>query len=107
VLEHTGQQGDYKFFFAQFEDFARILRPGGFLLATTPTFNSRWCWGDPSHKRVITQETLTFLSQEQYAQQVGVTSMSDFRYIYKADFVLCWSESVQDDQFRFVLKVNK
>lgn len=28
VLEHTGTQGDYKFFFKQFEEFWRLLKPG-------------------------------------------------------------------------------
>jgi predicted SAM-dependent methyltransferase len=27
VLEHTGKQGDYQFFFDQFSDFWRILKP--------------------------------------------------------------------------------
>src|SRR5215471_6222313 len=29
VLEHLGAQGDWRFFFDQFADFWRILRPGG------------------------------------------------------------------------------
>ncbi len=107
VLEHTGAQGDYKFFFAQFEDFARMLKPNGLFFASVPPVASRWCWADPSHKRVITQDTLTFLSQEEYAKQVGVTPMSDFRYIYKADFVLCWAENFENEQYRFALKVQK
>lgn len=86
VLEHIGAQGDYRLFFAQFSEFWRILKPGGFFFATCPAWHSAWAWGDPSHTRVITAGTLAFLSQDQYTRQVGVTPMSDFRHIYTADF---------------------
>ena len=86
VLEHTGSQGDYKFFFAQFSDFWRILKPSGILFATVPMANSAWAWGDPSHTRTIQKESLIFLNQPTYEAEVGVTAMSDFRYIYRADF---------------------
>jgi hypothetical protein len=86
VLEHLGQQGDWRAFFAQFAECWRILKPGGFLAATCPSYRSANAWGDPSHRRVITKETLAFLSQAEYAKQVGVTPMTDFRPWYAADF---------------------
>lgn len=86
VLEHCGTQGDYKFFFWQFSDFWRVLKPRGYLFGTVPLPSSPWAWGDPSHTRVIPKESFTFLVQPQYTAQVGITPMSDFRAIYKADF---------------------
>lgn len=86
VLEHTGAQGDYKFFFAQFAEFWRILKPGGVLIGTCPSRLSPWAWGDPSHTRVIQPEHFIFLDQTQYIAQVGKTAMSDFRWIFKDDF---------------------
>ncbi|MBF0310484.1 MAG: methyltransferase domain-containing protein, partial [Magnetococcales bacterium] len=86
VLEHTGGQGDYRFFFAQFADLWRILRPGGVLIGTVPHWQSVWALGDPSHTRVIPKEQFVFLDQSEYIRQVGKTPMSDFRYIYQADF---------------------
>jgi SAM-dependent methyltransferase len=106
VLEHLGQQGDYKLFFAQFSEFWRLLKPNGHLLATCPSRNSVWAWGDPSHTRIMQLEQLVFLSQRQYREQVGKTPMSDFRNIYKADF----ETMDQDDDgetIRFVLKAIK
>lgn len=85
VLEHTGQQGDYEFFFNQWADFWRVLKPGGYFIGTVPLPTSPWAWGDPSHTRVIPKESFVFLSQPQY-EQVGRTAMSDFRWLYKADF---------------------
>jgi SAM-dependent methyltransferase len=85
VLEHCGAQGDYKFFFAQWSDFWRVLKPNGVFLGTVPLPTSAWAWGDPSHTRVIPRESFIFLSQPNYSG-VGVTPMTDFRSIYKADF---------------------
>jgi SAM-dependent methyltransferase len=106
VLEHTGAQGDYRFFFQQFSDFWRVLKPGGFLMATCPSRLSPWAWGDPSHTRILQKENLVFLSQAEYKKQIGVTPMSDFRNIYHADFEQVFV-SEDDDSFMFVLKAIK
>ena len=106
VLEHTGTQGDYKFFFKQFADFWRVLKPNGFFFATCPSRHSPWALGDPSHTRILQKEMLAFLSQEEYKVQVGVTSMSDFRQIYKADFVPVFVHE-DEESFRFILKAIK
>jgi SAM-dependent methyltransferase len=86
VLEHCGRQGDYIFFFAQFQELWRILKPGGYLVGTVPLPTSPWAWGDPSHTRILPKECFTFLDQTAYTEQIGKTSMSDFRDIYTADF---------------------
>lgn len=106
VLEHCGRQGDYKFFFNQFSDFWRILKHDGVLIGTCPMHTSSWAWGDPSHTRIIQKENFVFLNQEEYTKQVGITPMSDFRYIYKADFDLVYC-SEADEQLQFVLKAVK
>lgn len=103
VLEHTGTQGDWKFFFDQFAELWRILKPGGLLAATCPSYSSEWAWGDPSHKRIINAGTLSFLSQKEYARQVGVTKMSDFRFYWKKDFDIVACETIEP-HFCFVLR---
>jgi SAM-dependent methyltransferase len=106
VLEHTGTQGDYRYFFAQFSEFWRILRPGGYLCGSVPLPSSRWAWGDPSHTRVVPRESFVFLDQSEYAKQVGHTAMSDFRWIYQADFRLEYAEDVGESLF-FALQAIK
>lgn len=106
VLEHLGQQGDYVSFFATFSEIWRVLKPQGHLLGSCPSPHSSWVWGDPSHTRAILPESFIFLNQQQYAEQVGVTSMSDFRHIYKADFEPTML-TVKDDTFSFVLQALK
>lgn len=106
ILEHTGQQGDFKFFFAQFSDFWRILKNEGILCGTVPNWDNEWAWGDPSHKRVINEGTLAFLSQKEYEEQVGKTPMADFRYIYKADFDIIFFEKAKV-RSAFVLEAVK
>lgn len=89
VLEHTGTQGDARFFFGQFEDCWRLLKPNGHFYGSVPRYDSMWALGDPSHRRVIPDGSFVFLSQLEYARQCDgpeKTAMSDFRHIYKADF---------------------
>lgn len=104
VLEHLGAQGDWKFFFAQWSDFWRILKPGGVFIGTCPAWNSPWAFGDPSHTRIISAESLIFLSQPAY-EQVGQTPMSDFRFFYRADFDIIHSHTAE--RFEFVLQAVK
>jgi len=105
VMEHLGKQGDWRFFFAQWSEFWRMLKPGGFFAGTCPARDSVWAWGDPSHSRVIQPESLVFLCQPKYAQ-VGITPMSDFRHVYKADFEIIHAE-IKDDTFVYVLQAVK
>ena len=85
VMEHVGQQGDWRFFFAQFDELHRILKPGGFFVATVPMWDSPWAWGDPGHTRVIPREALIFLDRREYAQ-VGTTSITDYRSAFRGHF---------------------
>jgi len=104
VLEHLAYQGDYEFFFKEFSEYWRILKPGGHFFATVPSIKSRWCWGDPSHRRVIMPETLNFLCQKTYEQEH--TPISDFRYLYKADFKIKHVQET-DETTLFVLEAVK
>jgi SAM-dependent methyltransferase len=104
-LEHVGRQGDWRFFFAQWADFWRMLKPDGLFFGTCPAAASPWAWGDPSHTRIIGPECLIFLHQPAYAQ-VGITPMSDFRFVYEADFDLIHSHTAEHS-FEFVLRAVK
>lgn len=106
VLEHLGQQGDYHSFFAHFAEIWRILKPDGLLCATVPWWGDVWAWADPSHRRVIAPETLVFLNQRQYAEQVGETAMTDFRWLWKGDFEPEAAER-KSNQFWFALRAVK
>lgn len=111
VLEHLGSQGDASAFFAHFTNIWWILKPGGYLVAEVPSRYSGWLWGDPSHRRVIVPESLTFLDQTSYHRQCDGpehlrTAMSDFRNIYKADFKVIQEADNRND-FVFVLQAVK
>ena len=105
ILEHVGHQGDFRGFFEEFGEYWRILKPNGLLLGTCPAWNSQGAWGDPSHTRVISPMSFTFLSQEAY-KDVGKSVMSDFRSIWKKDFLPQYYD-VDAETFTFVLKVVK
>jgi SAM-dependent methyltransferase len=108
VLEHTGQQGDWRFFLAQFSEFWRILKPGGYLVGTSPAPGSAWAWGDPGHTRVMSKEAFTFLYQPAYTNQVGKTPMSDYRHVYRADFdPMALDIDPTGQSFTYILKAIK
>ncbi len=110
VLEHFGRQGDFRSFFAHFYEAWRVLKPGGMLCGSSPALSSRWLWGDPGHTRAITNESLTFLDQREYALQVdrdgGRTPMTDYRYWWKGDFRRIQTREVEG-VFFYILQANK
>jgi SAM-dependent methyltransferase len=106
VLEHTGTQGDWRFFFNQFYEFWRILKPGGLMCGTVPLWDSPWAWGDPGHTRVLPRESFYFLSQALYANEVGKTSLTDYRGWWKGDFELL-SFNDYEHSLGFVMKAIK
>lgn len=105
VLEHCGRQGDVEFFFGQFHEFWRILRPGGFLVGTVPLWESPWAWGDPGHTRVIPRQALIYLDRREYGQ-IGKTSMSDYRRYWKGNFE-GFAYTEKGDTLGFILRAVK
>jgi len=102
VLEHIGRQGDYKSFFDHFNELYRILKPGGILYASTPTWSGMWAWSDPGHTRIISEGSLIFLNRDNY-DETGATQMTDYRDIYKGDFELMGAKEEMDSLY-FMLK---
>jgi SAM-dependent methyltransferase len=94
VLEHVGKQGDWRFFFAQFDEFARILKPNGLLFTTSPAHESPWVWGDPGHTRYMGPEVYLFLDRSVYEQQLGSTAMTDYRRCFTSN----WARLVIEEQ---------
>lgn len=107
VMEHVGQQGDWRFFFNQWADLWRILKPDGLFLGVSPHWSSPWAWGDPGHTRVVAPENMVYLDQNEYKKQVGVTPMTDYRFVYKADFETLQSFVDDSKQFYYILRAIK
>lgn len=106
VLEHCGTQGDYRFFFNQFEEFHRILKPGGWFIGSSPNWDGVWAWSDPGHTRIISPQMFSFLSQSEYEKQVGETAITDYRHCYQGDFEL-YAFKEQEHNFGFVMRAIK
>ena len=107
VMEHLGKQGDWRSFFDEWSEWWRILKPEGVFLGTSPYWAGSWAWGDPGHTRIISAECLTFLSQEEYKNQVGKTPMTDYRFVYKADFDPIHRRVVEGKIFEYGMRAVK
>ena len=84
------------------------MAPGGHFYATVPRWDSLWAWGDPGHRRIISEGSLVFLSQAQYATQLAAGApMTDYRGIWKGDFEVIYSSLIGPETFGFVLRANK
>jgi SAM-dependent methyltransferase len=93
VLEHLGTQGDWRAWFEEWSEWYRILKPGGLIVGTSPCWDNVWAWGDPGHTRVMTVEAFTYLSQPEYTRQIGVTAMTDYRFVFRGDFDLAHAKA--------------
>lgn len=107
VLEHLGQQGDWRAWFAEWNEWYRILKPDGVICGLSPMWNSEWAWADPGHTRVLSAASFTFLNQPQYTDQVGKTAMTDYRFVYRSDFDPVFFERRKGDHFLFAMRAIK
>ena len=80
VLEHCGSQGDGEFFFGQFNEFHKMLKPDGLMMITVPVWNTVVAWGVPDHKRVMPINLFSFL-EERYYENVGKRGYADYRHL--------------------------
>lgn len=90
VLEHFGRQGDFKGFFTGMRELWRVLKPGGYLIGTCPSWDAFWAWGDPGHTRIVSEGTLSYLTKELYLT-VGHGPATDYKRFVEP----CWWEGVQ------------
>ena len=103
VLEHCGSQGDYQFFFAQFREFDRILKPGGIVCITCPNWGGRWAWGDPGHKRILGFEQFIYLDKSVYQDGAKTTSMTDYSHLWQGDLRII-AANTDGDGGRWILR---
>jgi hypothetical protein len=77
VLEHFGRQGNYRGLINTFSAIWKALKRNGILFGWTPQSAQFWTWGDPGHCRVITQQTLHYLTKK-YNARKNCTDYSRF-----------------------------
>jgi SAM-dependent methyltransferase len=101
VLEHQGSLGGFKFFFNQWNEIGRILKPGGRFFGIVPSLSSVWLFGDPGHCRVITAQMLQFLDRDFY--HCGKTQSDGYAELLHASFKVIFLEN-GSEFLAFILK---
>lgn len=96
VLEHVGAPGDADSWFGMWEEFYRVLKPGGAVQFECPYYSSLWAWADPTHVRAISEYTFLYLNQDAYRESGSAIP----RFRVKADFA--WA-SDEDGKPRYSL----
>ena len=107
VLEHLAQQGDYEFFFSEFNEYHRILKPDGCFFGITPAPRGIWAWGDPGHTRMFPKEYLIFLDRRVYNGGGDENPITDYRFCYDGNFERIHEESGDGLTFAFIIKAIK
>lgn len=103
VLEHCGAQGDAKFFFGQFAEFWRILKPGGLMCISVPLWDCETAWAVPDHKRVLPPSIFGFLDQNYY-RNVGKPGYGDYRHLLgSTDFEPIGRQEISQSQMLYVV----
>lgn len=109
VLEHCGRQGDAAFFFAQFAEFYRILKPGGYFVGTTPAWDAQTAWCMPDHCRVIAEGSLAILDHRYYRDlgQHSGRGKADYRKALGTTNFETIAHKTEGDNFGFVMRAVK
>jgi SAM-dependent methyltransferase len=106
VLEHCGTQGDGKFFFNQFAEFYRMLKPDGYMMISVPMWDCDMAWGVPDHKRVLPANVFGFLNPSYY-DNIGQPGYADYRkWLGKTNFLVTGIDEMKT-QLYIVMKAIK
>lgn len=102
VLEHCGRQGDGEFFFGQFNQFWRILKPGGYMCISVPMWDAEVAWGVPDHVRVLPPGIFGFLT-ESYYDNIGTPGYGDYRHLLNGCYWVAIGKHESEEQLHVVL----
>lgn len=103
VLEHTGSLGDGDFFFAQFNEFWRMLRPGGYMMISVPMWDAEVAWAAPDHKRVLPPGMFGYLTEEYY-DNIGKPGYGDYRSYLQDRYWVTLGKHETEEQLHVVLR---
>ena len=104
VLEHCGSQGDGDFFFGQFNEFWRMLKPGGYFMLSVPMWDAEVAWGVPDHRRVMPPGLFGFLTEDYYENVGKKEGYGDYRSYLDGRYWVAVAKHESEEQLHVVLR---
>lgn len=103
VLEHFGQQGNWRGFFSEMAEFHRILKPSGTFGIIVPIGQDALV--DPGHTRFFHATWFHFLSQSYYERVLAEgRPVTDYRWYWTLNFDVLFMEQQNDHHVGVLLR---
>jgi cyclopropane fatty-acyl-phospholipid synthase-like methyltransferase len=103
VLEHFGQQGDWRSWFTEMAEYHRILKPGGTFGIIVPIGED--AVADPGHSRFIHTNHFMMLNQQWYADRLAAgAQITSYRWYWTLNFEVRHLERHGDHHLSCVLE---
>jgi len=103
VLEHCGRQGDWRGYFSEFQEYHRILKPGGLFGILVPIGEDALT--DPGHTRFFHQNYFHYLTKRFYEENLlqGAPG-SDYRNYVKSWWEIEFIQKVENHHLAALLR---
>ena len=93
LLKFFLAQGDKEFFTKEFDEYWRILKPGGLLCGSTPS--RAMAWSDPAHRRSITKEVIESICAPTLPRPVEIWAANVSPTLFQSVFLTEEASEVQ------------
>ena len=103
VLEHWGEQGDWRGWFVEMGEYHRLLKSGGTMGIIVPIGMD--AFADPGHTRFFTPNHFYMLNQHWYEWAIKqAMAVTDYRWFWKKDFNVRHCEIIGDHHVAAILE---
>lgn len=102
-LEHWGNQGDWRSWFAEMAEYHRVLKPGGTMGIIVPVGED--ALADPGHTRFFGMNHFRMLSQQWYHDALAKgMQVTDYRWYWRENFDVLYLQEIGGHHIAVLLR---